>query len=105
MRKERIQTLFELEKEYQDISPKEFLYDRQGPWPQPSANHPFGEVPGVLHIPFVEWAWWWVTVGFRYIKDWFFWWPVAWLKAFRYGGLHELTDEKFSEIFLSNLLC
>lgn len=99
MGKKKIESLYELEREYMDISPKEFLYDRQGPWPQPSANHPFGEVPGVLHIPFVEWIWWWMTVGLRYMKDWFFWWPVALIKAWKYGGLHELTDDKFSEIF------
>ena len=40
-----------LESEFEDLPPEDFLYDRRGPWPQPSPNHPFGEAPGVLHIP------------------------------------------------------
>ena len=31
--------------------PDQFLYGRQGPWPQPSPAHPLGEAPAVIAVP------------------------------------------------------
>jgi hypothetical protein len=78
---------FELEKEFKELPPESFLYDRRGPWPQPSANHPFGEVKAVLHLPFSETFNWWKKVGFRYIKDLMFYTPVAFFKSIQQNGL------------------
>lgn len=98
-----------LEIEYQNLNPKDFLYNRSGPWPQPSANHPIGEVPGVLHLPFIETFHWWLKVGSRYLRDMFLYFPPAFIRAIKYNGLHELSDDKISEFFFhscySKYLC
>jgi hypothetical protein len=90
---------FELEKDFEELPPESFLYDRRGPWPQPSANHPFGEVKAVLHVPFAETFNWWKKVGARYIKDLVFYSPVALAKSIHQGGLKELSDKQFTEYF------
>jgi hypothetical protein len=92
---------FALEIEYQNLSPKDFLYKRLGPWPQPSANHPFGEVPGVLHLPWQENLEWWLKVGSRYVRDMLLYLPIALVKSIIDNGLHELSDDKMGEIFFN----
>ncbi len=90
---------FELEEDFHELPPESFLYNRSGPWPQPAANHPLGEMPGVLHVPFSETLSWWQKVGSRYFRDLFMYTPIALFKAFSQNGLKELDDEKFAEIF------
>lgn len=90
---------FELEDEFNELPPESFLYDRSGPWPQPSANHPLGEVPAVLHLPFSETFNWWMKVGSRYLRDLVVYTPQALWKAFSYGGLKPLSDEEFTNLF------
>jgi hypothetical protein len=92
---------FAVEIEKQNLEPKDFLYNRLGPWPQPSANHPIGEVPGVLHLPFSETFMWWLKVGSRYVRDMFLYFPVAFCRAVFQNGLHELSDEKMSDIIFN----
>lgn len=89
---------FELEEEFQELPPQSFLYDRSGPWPQPSANHPLGEVPGVLHLPFSETFSWWMKVGARYLRDLVLYTPQALIKAISYNGLKSLSDEQFCNL-------
>lgn len=91
---------YELEADFDDLPAEDFLYDRSGPWPQPSAHHPLGTVPGVLHLPFSETFEWWMKVGSRYLKDLVLYTPVSIVKALIYGGLKDLSDEKFVEYFL-----
>lgn len=91
-----------LESEFNALEPDEFLYDRRGPWPQPSPNHPFGEAPGVLHIPFSEQFHWWMKIGRRYVKDWFTYWPVAMAKAASWGGLSPVSDEEFANYYYNS---
>lgn len=91
---------FELEADFDDLPAENFLYNRSGPWPQPSANHPLGTVPGVLHLPFSETFEWWMKVGSRYVKDLFVYTPVAVMKAISYNGLMELSDEQLVNYFL-----
>ncbi len=90
---------YELEQAFEDLPPESFLYDRRGPWPQPSPNHPFGEVKGVLHIPLVETINWWLKVGSRYLKDLVVYTPVALIKAIAQNGLKELSDQQFAYYF------
>ena len=89
----------ELEEELQELPPQNFLYNRSGPWPQPSANHPVGEVPAVLHLPFSEVFSWWMKVGSRYLRDLFLYSPIALGKAIAYGGLKPLSDYEFTNFF------
>lgn len=88
-----------MEKEYEELPPESFLYDRRGPWPQPSPNHPYGEVKSVLHIPFSESFDWWLRVGSRYVKDLMIYTPIAVIQAFNFGGLRALSDEQLAEFF------
>lgn len=90
---------FELEADFDDLPAEDFLYNRSGPWPQPSANHPLGTVPGVLHLPFSETFEWWMKVGTRYLRDLVLYTPQALVKAFGYGGLRELSDAQFADYF------
>lgn len=90
---------FELEADFHDLPAEDFLYNRSGPWPQPSANHPLGTVPGVLHLPLSETINWWLQVGSRYLKDLVVYTPQAVIKAFSYGGLKDLSDEDFADYF------
>jgi hypothetical protein len=50
------------------LAPDQFLYDRKGPWPQPSPAHPLLEAPEVLNVPADEWQIWNATIGARYLK-------------------------------------
>ena len=93
---------FELEEEINELPPESFLYNRSGPWPQPSANHPLGEVPAVLHLPFSETFNWWMKVGSRYLKDLVFYTPRALWKAFTFGGLKKMSDEEFTNYFFES---
>lgn len=90
---------FILEGSYNNLPPDDFLYDRKGPWPQPSPNHPFGEAAAVLHIPFVEVLDWWLKIGSRYVFQWFFTWPCSMLRSLKWGGLSPVSDEEFSNYF------
>lgn len=84
--------------------PKDFLYDRKGPWPQPCPAHPFGEAPAVLHLPFSEKIDWWTHIGFRYMYT----LPYS-IFAYAYGalnpGLKEVTDIDFNTMLSETMLC
>ena len=89
----------ELEDDFHELPADSFLYNRGGPWPQPSANHPQGEVPGVLHLPFIETFNWWKKVGSRYVKDLIFYSPLALTKAIFQNGLKNIDDNTFVDFF------
>jgi hypothetical protein len=73
---------------------EDFLYQRMGPWPQPCPEHPLGEAPAVLRLPFKEKVDWWLHVGSRYVLT-LAYSPIAYLKALLNPGLEVLTDEDF----------
>lgn len=54
---------------YPDLGIDDFLYGHEGPWPQPSRDHPFGLAPGIYNIPQKEWDDWNKYVGGYYLKN------------------------------------
>jgi hypothetical protein len=54
---------------FPDLPIDAFLYGHQGPWPQPSRDHPFGLSPGIYRIPDEEWADWEKYVGGYYTSN------------------------------------
>jgi hypothetical protein len=57
--------------------PDQFLYNRQGPWPQPSPSHPLICADEVLNIPPLEQLLFANTIGQRYLMDQVGYPPVA----------------------------
>jgi hypothetical protein len=76
---------------------KDFLYERKGPWPQPSPTHPWGESPAVIHVPLGERIDWWTFIGSRYVAT-LFLSPYYFLKGCLFPGLKEVSDEKFQDL-------
>jgi len=54
---------------FPDLPIDAFLYGHEGPWPQPSRDHPFGLAPAIYHIPDDEWADWQKYVGSYYLEN------------------------------------
>lgn len=76
---------------------KDFMYERKGPWPQPSPTHPWGESPAVIHIPLKETIDWWIWIGLRYMGT-LLLSPYYFLKGCIFPGLKEVSDEKFKDL-------
>lgn len=51
-----------------ELSADQFLYERRGPWPQPSPSFPMEQAPEILNIPPVETLLWTQAIGSRYFK-------------------------------------
>lgn len=84
-------------------SPSEFLYNRKGPWPQPSPEHPFGEAAGVIHLPFKEAIDWWLNIGSRYIGV-LFYTPIAYLRGLFGTRVLEVSDDEFVSMLTNSML-
>jgi hypothetical protein len=82
---------------------EDFLYDRMGPWPQPCPEHPWGEAPAVLRLPWREALDWWLYVGSRYILT-LAYAPIAYLKGILNPGLAPLPDEEFERILQDSMM-
>lgn len=54
---------------FPDLAIDDFLYGHQGPWPQPTRDHPFGLSPGIYNIPQPEWDDWQRYVGDYYLRN------------------------------------
>jgi hypothetical protein len=80
-----------------------FLYDRKGPWPQPSPEHPFGEAPAVLHLPDEEQLDWNLHIGLRYTKDLVTHWPVAIAYSIEHRKDPIPDDSAFARLMLDTL--
>ncbi len=50
------------------LPPDQFLYERRGPWPQPSPSYPLENAPEILNIPPVETVLWTQAIGSRYFQ-------------------------------------
>lgn len=51
-----------------ELAADQFLYQRRGPWPQPSPSYPMEQAPEILNIPPVETLLWTQQIGSRYFK-------------------------------------
>lgn len=83
--------------------PKDFLYNRMGPWPQPCPEHPFGEASGVIHLPFSECFDWWLHIGSRYVFS-LMYSPIAYLRGLLNPGLEEVDDAEFVDMLTKTML-
>jgi len=83
--------------------PKDFLYERKGPWPQPCPEHPFGESAGVIHVPFSEMIDWWLHVGSRYMLT-LLYTPVAYIRGLLKPGVAEVNNDEFVEMLTNSML-
>jgi hypothetical protein len=88
---------------YKELKPKDFLYGRMGPWPQPSPAHPLGEAPAVLHIPKKEWIDWWLNIGTRYMIT-LMYTPIAYIKGLISPGLKEVSDTEFLNTLTDSMM-
>lgn len=83
--------------------PKDFLYRRKGPWPQPSPEHPFGEAPGVIHLPLRETIDWWLHIGSRYLFT-LSYTPIAYFRGLLRPGLSRVSDQEFLNHFTHSMM-
>ncbi|MAF79030.1 MAG: hypothetical protein CME60_12785 [Halobacteriovoraceae bacterium] len=88
---------------YNDTKASDYMYGRKGPWPQPCPVHPFGESPAVIHVPWSEWADWWLHIGSRYLIT-LGYTPVAFLKGLLRPGLEKVSDQEFTEFFERSMM-
>jgi hypothetical protein len=86
------------------MNPKDFLYGRKGPWPQPCPDHPYGEAPGVIHLPLGEWVDWWLKIGARFAFLWPVLTPVYFLSGLLHPGLKEVSDDEFHEYLTNSMM-
>lgn len=82
---------------------KKFLYDRKGPWPQPSPRHPLGTAPEVLHLPWQEKVDWQLHIGLRYMRDLFLYGPVAAFRALGFRELPTISDAELNDALVRGL--
>ncbi len=86
------------------MDPKNFLYGRKGPWPQPCPDHPYDESPGVIHLPWGEWIDWWARIGLRFAILWPVLTPVYFLSGLFRPGLKKVTDDEFHEYLTNSMM-
>ncbi|PIK16183.1 hypothetical protein [Halobacteriovorax sp. JY17] len=91
------------EKEILSYRPKDFLYGRKGPWPQPSPDHPFGESPAVLKIPLREILDWWIFVGLRYVVT-LLLTPFIYIYYLFNRGLVSVSDKEFNSYLTKSMM-
>src|SRR5258708_2322645 len=82
-------------------SPDQYLYGRQGPWPQPSPSHPLIEAYEVLTIPPIETLLWNSTIGERYLKTLVGYAGLAAGKAMLNFAYTTPADDAFQRIMLT----
>lgn len=86
------------------MNPKDFLYGRKGPWPQPCPDHPYGESPGVIHLPVGEWVDWWLRIGSRFMIQWPLFTPIYYLSGLLNPGCKPVTDKEFHEYLTNSMM-
>ncbi len=80
------------------VPQKNFLYDRKGPWPQPSPTEPLGTSPEVLHLPWQESLDWQLHIGLRYARDLLVYGPLSFVRALGFGELPEIDDVAMASV-------
>lgn len=83
--------------------PKDFLYNRKGPWPQPCPEHPFGEAAAVIHLPLKETIDWWWNIGSRYMFS-LLYTPIAYMRGIINPGVEEVSDAEFTQMITNSML-
>ena len=81
-----------------NLPPEQFLYQRKGPWPQPSPTYPMEMAPEVLNIPPIEALLWNQTIGARYLLAQGGYPPMAAQKAAAGGEQPIPSDPEFVRI-------
>ncbi|MDD9950851.1 MAG: hypothetical protein OXT67_04725 [Zetaproteobacteria bacterium] len=92
----------DIDQDYPETPASEYLYNRAGPWPQPSPGHPFGVCSAVIHLPWQEQLLWTKEVGLRYARNMLFDWPDALRVAFQ-TKLEEVSDAECAKFFEESL--
>lgn len=80
------------------MAEREFLYDLQGPWPQPNTLNQ-RLFPAVVHLPFRERMQWNLRVGLRYALQAVFYTPFAAVYGLFNPSPRILSDHEFEERF------
>lgn len=78
-----------------DLAADQFLYQRKGPWPQPSPSYPMANAPEILNIPPVETLLWNQAIGSRYFKTLTFYPGGAAVNAVAGSQLPIPSDDEF----------
>lgn len=78
-----------------ELAADQFLYERRGPWPQPSPAYPMANAPEILNIPPVETILWTQLIGSRYFKTETFFPGAAAANAAAGGQLEIPSDAEF----------
>ena len=82
---------------------EDYLYERKGPWPQPSPDHPFKEAPAVFNIPKEESRAFTWNVTLRYAFSVLFKWPGALWYSLRNRGMRQVSDQEMGSIITGSL--
>ncbi|MBA2403707.1 MAG: hypothetical protein H0V66_02965 [Bdellovibrionales bacterium] len=86
------------------MNPKDYLYGRKGPWPQPCPDHPYEESPGVIHLPLGEWLDWWLRIGSRFATQWPLFTPIYYLTSFFNPGCKKVSDIEFHNYITNSMM-
>lgn len=86
------------------MDPKDFLYGRKGPWPQPCPDHPYDESPGVIHLPLGEWADWWLRIGSRFATQWPLFTPIYYFTSLFNPGCKKVSDDEFHNYITNSMM-
>lgn len=86
------------------MDPKNYLYGRKGPWPQPCPDHPYDESPGVIHLPLGEWIGWWLKIGFRFMTQWPIFTPIYYIASLFNPGCKKVSDAEFHEYLTNSMM-
>lgn len=78
-----------------ELAADQFLYERRGPWPQPSPSYPMANAPEILNVPPVETILWTQLIGSRYFKTETFFPGAAAANAVAGGQLEIPSDAEF----------
>lgn len=85
------------------LPPDQFLYERRGPWPQPSPAFPMANAPEILNIPPVETILWTQQIGSRYFKTETFFPGAAAANAVTGGKLEIPSDAEFNRMMTKSV--
>lgn len=86
------------------MNPKNYLYGRKGPWPQPCPDHPYDESPGVIHLPLGEWVDWWLHIGLRFMTQWPIFTPIYYIMGLISPGCKKVSDAEFHEYLTNSMM-
>lgn len=86
------------------MNPKDYLYGRKGPWPQPCPDHPCHESPAVIHLPLDEQIDWWANIGSRFLIQWPLFTPIYLFSGFFNPGCKKVSDTEFHQHLTDSMM-